>query len=146
MNWGWKIVLLYGLFVIMTLTMVVFFMRQQVDLVADDYYKQEIAYQGQMDKLTNANNLKESLEINYAAERKAITVQFPEKHIGASLKGNIQLYRPSNADEDQLVEVKPSENGEQLISVSGLSRGLWKIKISWTAHGEEYYNEKTLTL
>ncbi|MCK5210529.1 MAG: FixH family protein, partial [Cyclobacteriaceae bacterium] len=38
MNWGWKIVVLYSAFVIMTLSMVFFFMRQKVDLVADDYY------------------------------------------------------------------------------------------------------------
>lgn len=145
MNWGWKIVLLYGLFVIMTLSMVVFFMRQQVDLVADDYYKQEIAYQGQMDKMSNAAALQQSLEINYSKDNRALTLKFPTTHLGNSLKGEVHLYRPANAEEDQVFLVNPLENGEQLISVSSLSKGFWKIKISWTANAMHYYDEKAIT-
>ena len=36
MNWAWKIVVVYSAFVVMTLSMAFFFMRQKVDLVADD--------------------------------------------------------------------------------------------------------------
>jgi hypothetical protein len=44
-------------FVVMTLAMVVYFMGHKVDLVAEDYYKQEIEYQDQIDKIANTQAL-----------------------------------------------------------------------------------------
>jgi hypothetical protein len=48
-------------------------------------------------------------------------------------------------DEEQVFLVNPLENEEQLISVSSLSKGFWKIKISWAANGMDYYDEKATT-
>jgi len=146
MNWGWKIVVVYSAFVVMTLSMAFFFMRQKVDLVADDYYKQEIEYQGQMDKISNAKSLKNPVFISYSMENKAITLNFPVEHIEKDLTGKIHFYRPSNADEDKAFEIHPMDSGEQVISVSSLNKGLWKIKISWTVGGESYFDEKVVTL
>ncbi len=146
MNWGWKIVVVYGAFVVMTLSMAFFFMRQKVDLVADDYYKQEIEYQGQMDKISNAKSLENPVDISYSMENRAITLIFPGEHIPKGIKGKIHFYRPSNADEDKEFEINLKDSGEQVIGVSSLSKGLWKLKISWTAGGEAYFDEKVVTL
>lgn len=146
MNWGWKIVLLYSAFVIMTLSMVVYFMGQKVDLVADDYYKQEIEYQGQMDKISNARALREPVVYTYDIEKRIIKLSFPQAHLASKLKGTIKLYRPANANEDRSFEILPDASGQQIISVSALNSGLWKIKINWTSAGKEFYNEKVVTL
>ena len=146
MNWGWKIVVLYSAFVIMTLTIVVYFMGQKVDLVADDYYKQEIEYQDQIDKISNANSLSEPVGFTYSRDQRTLKLQFPPAHMEQGLKGKIHLYRPSNADEDKEYKIQPQNTGEQLISIGSLSKGLWKIKITWSSGGKEYFNEKTVTL
>lgn len=146
MSWGWKIVVLYSLFVIMTLFMVIFFMRQKVDLVADDYYKQEIEYQGQIDKITNAKLLKEPVGFEYLAESRIVKFNFPQDHSKEGVKGNIYFYRPSNADEDKKFDIQTESTGEQKIAVGSLSRGLWKLKISWTSGGKDFYDEKVVTL
>ena len=146
MNWGWKIVVVYSAFVVMTLAMVFFFMRQQVDLVADDYYKQEIEYQGQIDKIANAQALKEPLELIQSMENRSIVLNFPNGHLTKGIEGTIYFYRPANAAEDKEFDINPLESGEQLISVASLSKGLWKIKISWTADGKSFYDEKIVTL
>lgn len=146
MNWGWKIVVVYAAFVIMTLSMVFFFMRQKVDLVADDYYKQEIEYQGQIDKISNANSLEESIGFNYLPENRAVILKFPVDHVVGGLKGKIHFYRPANADEDKIFDIDPNENGEQKIGVGSLSKGMWKVKISWAFGAKDFYNEKTVTL
>ena len=101
MNWGWRIVVLYSAFVLMTLFMVVFFMRQKVDLVAKDYYRQEIEYQEQIDKISNTNSLKEPLDVLYSSKNRTISVQFPSEHAAQGIEGKIHLYRPANADEDK---------------------------------------------
>lgn len=146
MSWGWKIVVMYTLFVVMTLSMVFYFMRQDVDLVAQDYYRQEIEYQDQIDKIENAKSLKEPVDLEYLTNQNLIKLQFPSSHLQEGIDGTIQLYRPSNAKEDKLVKVKPMADGQQLINVKDLSVGLWKVKISWSAGGMEYYDEHAVTL
>ena len=146
MNWGWKIVVVYSLFVIMTLSMVFYFMSQDVDLVAEDYYKQEIEYQEQMDKISNAKLLKQPVGFEYSAEKRAISINFPQEHFNKGIEGNIHFYRPSNADEDRNFKILPEPTGEQKIGVGSLSSGLWKVKISWTCSGTDYYDERVITL
>ena len=146
MNWGWKIVILYAAFVAMTLSMVFYFMGQKVDLVAKDYYKQEIEYQDQIDKITNAKLLKEPLVFEYSVTERSINLSFPPLHLNQGIEGIIHLYRPSDSDEDKEIVVQPDDSGKQTIAVGGLSRGLWKIKITWSSAGTEFYDEKVITL
>lgn len=146
MSWGWKIVIVYGAFVVMTLAMVFYFMGHKVDLVAEDYYKQEIEYQSQIDKITNNRLLKEPLKFAYLSPQRKIIINFPKEHLDKGLAGTIHFYRPSNSDMDKEFDIMPSEIGEQVIAVGGLQKGFWKIKISWTANSREFYDEKTITL
>ena len=146
MNWGWKIVVLYSAFVVMTLSMAIYFMGQKVDLVADDYYKQEIEYQSQMDKISNAKSLKEPIGFEYLRADRSVKLSFPQAHVKQDLHGKIHFYRPANANEDKEYDVRPTDSGEQLIAVSGFSKGLWKIKISWSSGGKEFFDEKIITL
>ena len=146
MNWGWKIVVVYSAFVMMTLFMVFFFMRQKVDLVADDYYKQEIEYQEQINKISNANALEEPVGFDYLAEDRAVIITFPVEHAGIGLEGKIHFYRPANADEDKIFNINPQANGKQKIAVGSLSKGLWKVKITWAFGEKDFYNEETVIL
>lgn len=146
MNWGWKIVVLYSAFVVMTLSMVVYFMGQKVDLVADDYYKQEIEYQGQIDKISNTKSLIEQLGYEFSSEHRTIKLTFPELHTEDGIKGKIHFYRPSDADVDKKIDVRVNQSGEQVVSIASLDRGLWKIRIAWSSGGMEYFDEKIVTL
>ncbi|MCB9190933.1 MAG: FixH family protein [Flavobacteriales bacterium] len=56
MGWGTRITLFYGSFVAFMLFMVVMAVQQDFDLVADNYYEQEIAYQDRIDQMNNANS------------------------------------------------------------------------------------------
>ena len=146
MNWGWKIVVVYALFVLMTLFMVFYFMRQEVDLVAQDYYKQEIEYQDQMDKISNAKLLREPVTFDYSSSERKVTISFPASHVSQGIMGKVYFYRPSNAEEDREFEVSPNRDGQQNIAVGSLTKGLWRVKISWTSNDTEYFDEKTVTL
>lgn len=146
MSWGWKIVVVYSLFVIMTLSMVFFFMRQKVDLVADDYYKQEIEYQDKIDKISNARSLREPISFTFSSQEREIQLKFPKAHIDQGIAGEVRLYRPSDSDEDKGFDIKPNTNGEQVIAVGSLKKGMWRVKISWTSAGKGYYDEKVITL
>ena len=146
MSWGWKIVIVYVGFVIMTLSMVFYFMGHKVELVEDDYYKQEIEYQSRIDKINNANQLREPLVMDLQRNEGLLSFKFPKEQVTAGIEGNVVLYRPSNAQEDKELAISVDSEGGQQVSVAGMSKGLWKIKISWSAAGKEYYDEKTITL
>ena len=146
MNWGWKIVVVYSAFVVMTLGMVFYFMGHKVDLVADDYYKQEIEYQDQIDKISNAKSLIEPIRFKYTASQRTVLLSFPIEHLEKGLKGNIHFYRPSDSSLDKEFDIKTNESGEQTIAIGSLKKGLWKVKISWTAADKAYYDEKVITL
>ena len=60
-NWGYKIVLVYSVFVAGILYLVVQSSRQQMDLVTDDYYAQEIRYQEKIDQSKRASALSEPI-------------------------------------------------------------------------------------
>ena len=138
--------MLYSAFVVMTLSMVVYFMGQKVDLVADDYYKQEIEYQGQIDKISNTKSLIEPLGYEFSSELRTIKLTFPELHTEEGIKGKIHFYRPSDADVDKKIDVRVNQIGEQVVSIASLDRGLWKIRIAWSSGGMEYFDEKIVTL
>lgn len=130
----------------MTLIIVFFTMKQDIFLVSEDYYKQEIKYQDQIDRITNANALEQPLMINYLKSENKIEIIFPKEHADAGINGHIVLFRPSDARLDRKFEVKHDDLGRQLIQVNDFQRGNWKIKVSWESSSNEFFKETVLTL
>ncbi|MFT7160631.1 MAG: nitrogen fixation protein FixH [Bacteroidia bacterium] len=138
MNWGNKVVLAFGVFMAIIITMVVVSMRQSIFLVAPDYYDQEIKYQSQIDKMQATSDSNASIKIVNNQDK--IELEFsviPEK-------GEILFFRPSDATLDFTVAVLNEK--VQSISKSKFSKGFWKMKISWRANGKEFYTEKTVII
>ncbi|MEM9858220.1 MAG: FixH family protein [Bacteroidota bacterium] len=143
MNWGTKITITFIAFVGVIVTMVVISMSQDIHLVAKDYYVQELAYQDQMDRITNSNALNElKPEVNYDAKKKSITLSTPN---GKELNGTIYFFRPSDARLDKKYTIQLVD-GQQVFSSSELDKGLWRVKVNWKDKDKEFYTEKVLIL
>src|SRR6266542_6174400 len=95
-NWGKSLLVIYLIFVVLTLTLVAFCMTRQVDLVSKNYYEKEVSYQEQIDK--QKNTLESDVKIEYDGEK--INFLFPEKFKGKNITGDIVLYRPSSTSRD----------------------------------------------
>jgi hypothetical protein len=146
MNWGWKIFILYTSFVILTLAMVFFTMKQDVFLVSKDYYKEEIEYQDQIDKIENAKKLDQPLVVSYNETENMIRIVFPEKQRESGISGEVILFRPSDARLDRKYEVQSDGNADFEIPTQNIKKGNWKIKIAWQAMNKEFYYEQALNL
>ncbi len=145
MNFGHKIGIFYGLFVIFMITLVTLCIRQKdVTLVSDDYYKKEIAYQAEIEKLSNNEHLSTPVKITYAGDKQLVSLSFPEEQKGAT--GKVQFYRPSDAKKDFTIDLKLTETAVQQIPVTSLSKGLWVVKIEWEKSGTAYLKEEKLVL
>lgn len=141
MNWGHKIAFAFSAFVIFIVFLVVKSFQQNVDLVAEDYYKQEIQYQQQIDKMNNTNALKQS--ISFVQENQQLMVQFPEE-LGQKPDGEISFFRPSDARFDVSTKIDVDSNLRQWIPTSELLKGYYKVKVDWTDGEKEYYVEESL--
>ena len=142
LNWGSGIAAVYIIFVIAVLITVVVFMNQDVSLETKDYYAKGIAYQEQIDKMNRANELPEKLAIEQTGNY--LNFSFPKIFNQHEIGGMIYFYRPSNNQKDFLVNIQTDTSGVQTIPVASIAKGLWKIKVDWSARNNTYYNEKIL--
>lgn len=144
MSWGKKIAILYIGFVILTLAFVFFAMNQRVDLVTDNYYEKELKYQEQIDKSKRTKELKE--KINVQIFEKTVRVKFPNLPDKNNQKDFILFYRPSDPSRDIKIRISPDSLGNQIIPTEKFAKGFWKIKLSWTSGGTEYYDESIINI
>ncbi len=142
MNWGYRIVVAYLLFMGILGVLAVKSFRSKVNLVAPDYYRQELAYQQQIDKIANAASLKQPVTIEVLDEIHTLTITFPASHLG--LTGQVTLYRPSNAALDRIWKLAPNNENQQLIPLQELANGLWKVKVEWQVKDKSYYQQKNI--
>lgn len=143
MNWGWSIVWVFIGFATFIGYLAVRSFQTNVDLVAEDYYQQELEYQQQIEKTANAAQLEESLKITQKDEH--IIVHFPEAAI-EQISGTISLFRPSDARFDHSNSISLNEQGQQRISTEKLLRGYYKVKVDWATATKDYYWEKPIFL
>ena len=136
MNWGKSIALFYGVFVVSILAVVAFSFTQDVNLVTEDYYQQELVYEDQINRLKNTETLAEKPTITL----KGLYVElvFPKE---LNPKGSILFFRPSDSHKDKRVAISLGAEGSQQIDFSTEQAGLWKAKLTWKLGENEYYQE-----
>lgn len=133
--------ILFGAFVLFMISLVVICVKQDdIHLVTQNYYEEEIKYQEQIDKIANAQKLDYDA-LAYMAENKTANLVLPE---GA--EGVLHLFRPSDARLDQKFAVKMQGKDALSIDLGHLQSGYWKMKLSWQEGDTEYYLEEQITL
>ena len=145
MNWRYKITGVIVVFVSFIMFLVVKAMRQDdIHLVAKDYYKQEIEYQNEINKLKNVQNLRDHFELEYVSEHHMFRLKFPEH----TTKGEIRFFRPADARKDFKVPIAVGQDGVQLIPLQGrkMAQGFWRLKIDWQDASKKYYVERRITV
>lgn len=142
-GWGGKIAILYGGFVLLIAALVTGSMRQDFDLVADDYYQQELAYQDVLDAGKNQSALSAPADIY--ANATDVVITFPDEFKGKAINGNVHFYSPIDETWDKQVKL---ENTGAVVTVprSELQNTRYTIKLSWDADAKNYYQESDINL
>jgi hypothetical protein len=144
-NWGTGIVLAFIGFISFIMY---FIITMNVDkdfeheLVTEDYYAEELAYQSDIDKLNNANTLEEN--ISYEKTDMGLTIKFPKTLEFENITGKVFLYRPSNKQLDFETAISLSDT-HLLIPDKRLVDGRWNIKIDWQYKGKSYLFKEAMT-
>ncbi|SEL07732.1 hypothetical protein SAMN04487910_1643 [Aquimarina amphilecti] len=144
-NWGTAIVLVFIGFI----SFILFFVirmntdkKFEHDLVTEDYYKQELAFQEEINAEKNAKALKSNITIKKVSEGLLIT--FPEDINSKKLTGTISLYRPSNKKLDFQVPIK-LHSSELLVLKNKLIEGRWNITVNWEHENTSYLFKESFT-
>ncbi|WP_111306882.1 FixH family protein [Confluentibacter sediminis] len=143
-NWGTSIVLAFIGFISFIMYFIITLNvndKYEYDLVTEDYYKDELAYQSNIDKLNSAKKLEENISYKLTAE--GLLIEFPKSFDVKKITGHVFLYRPSNKhlDFDTIISLsKPF----LLIPNNRLVDGRWNIKIDWQYNGQSYLFQESI--
>lgn len=143
-NWGTGILITIIVFMVLTISTVVYLMNQNVDLVASDYYDKGIHHQEQIDRMNRTNKMGDEVSIN--PENGFIKLVLPKSFVQKSLVGSVQFYRPSNSKKDFAVALDIDTSAQQLISTQNMDKGYWKVKLNFTQDAVEYYKESSFVI
>ena len=145
-NWGTSIVIAIAAFMGFILFFVI---KMSVnseydhDLVATEYYKNELLFQEEIDK---ENNLKKLITpIVIKQEPAGITIVFPADLKPKKIQGKVFLYRPSNEKLDIEIPLSISSN-ILFLPKKDLVGGRWNIIIDFTYQGTAYLFKKEIML
>lgn len=137
LNWGTSVVIAFVAFI----SFILFFVfrmsvdyRANHDLVTEDYYKETLEYQNEIDAEQNA---KASAPLRIEKSSKGVLLTFPGNLNPETIEGTVSLYRPSNKNLDFELPIS-SYDTHFLIPDTRLLIGRWNIKVSWEYEGEKF--------
>lgn len=136
MNWGYKILTVYIIFVAGILFLVFKSSFQNQDLVVPDYYEQELKFQQRIDETERANAL--STDVKYVIRGKEIIIIFPPEMKGITVSAHVLLYCTADKSKD-LEQDQTTKDGEIKLALPPANKGLYELKINWAANAKTYY-------
>jgi len=141
-SWGTGIAIFYTLFVVFMIAMVVYSKSVDNTLVVDNYYEEDLKFQGHIDRLNNAKTLAQDLVISQ--QNGIVQFSFPREF--AQVEGKILFYRADDSARDFLVKIQPGPKGLVEVPTRDLVAGRWTIRVNWSGDGRKFYKEETLVL
>ena len=104
-------------------------------LVSEDYYKDEINYQTEIDAMANAKKLSAAVQlINFD---KGIKVVFPKDVDYSTITGTVDFQRASDIKLDFKLPLKLTSN-EFIIPNEKLVHGFYNVRVDWSANNIQY--------
>jgi hypothetical protein len=144
-NWGTGIALTFALFAGGIIFLITLCSKENNDLVSSDYYNREIAFQSQIDKENNADQLMQPLLVVFNKSTDVISISFPNQ-IHSSVEGKIHFFKPDNAALDFDLNIATDTSLRQNVNAEKMKRGLWRAQIDWRANGQLFYEEKNVMI
>lgn len=143
MSWPKWIFVSFVLFILFIGSMVFIMMKQDISLVADDYYEQELVYQRQLARKNNTLMLDKKPEIR-VRDGKYVEIDFPyELRVE---EGKIQLFRPSTKKFDEQITFPFLTDNHLTYEMKNHLSGAYRVRIWWKMNDKEYFWEEFVVL
>lgn len=138
MSWGKGIIIVMGLFIVFIGVLVSVLISQKVDLVSEEYYKEEIAYQDEINAVLSGNDL-DSLIVSQKDEQ--LIIRFATNIQPDSVL--LKLWRPNDKKLDHSYTVIGTE--VFLVPLKDLNQGNYDLRCEYWI-GSRNYIQKTKVL
>jgi len=143
MNWGYKILTVYIIFIAGIGFLVFKSSSQKMDLVTPDYYEKELKYQTTIDESNRAKALSEA--VKFVVKDRQLLLYFPKDFAGKKIIGSAILYFPADKDKDSKVNFNTLYSPQALV-IPTTNKGLHNLQLNWQVDGITYYFEQRIVL
>ncbi len=144
MNWGYKLLMTYGVFMAGMGYLVYRSMNTNYELVEKDYYKSELKYQQVIDGSKLAGGLTAAVQTQQSDS--TIDLVFPPEMRDSIVTGNVWFYCAYDAKRDQHLTLESVKAGRQSYSLRSFAPGQYTVKIEWNSGHQDFYTEDLLTI
>jgi hypothetical protein len=142
MNWGHKITIVIIIFLVAMLGMVFYASMQTNEMIDDNYYTKELEYQQIIDAKQNLMNVSTNNLVGQNLNE--IFIILPAGAFEKLEGGYIELLRTDSEKKDVRQDIKSVGTNRFVIPKSGLTKGIYKARISWKNNGIPYYKEESV--
>lgn len=144
MNWGNKLLLVFVGFGSFMSFMVYRCMQAPVNLVAKEYYRDELAYQQVIDGKALAQTLSSDVHLQQSAD--SISIQLPAEMKALPIKGQVTFYCAADARKDRQFDLQPNSTALQQLPNKLVLPGQYLVKVDWLVGDARYYSETPFTV
>jgi hypothetical protein len=142
LTWGKAIFLVMTVFVLLMASFMYRAAFNQEELVAEDYYAQELRYQEEIDKLNRAAALDGRVQL--VLNGSSLQIEWPQTVRGKAIVGELYLQRPSDARADARFPVKPDTSGVATVDMGDRLKGKYNAVLEWSADGTTYLTKEQM--
>lgn len=140
MNWGMKIVVGLGTFMLFVIGAGIYMVSQDTDsLIDDDYYEKGLTY----DEVYNRkqNLIDDAAKPRLSIQSDTLSIWF----VGTENRGELNFKRPSDGSMDLKIPFYTATNVFKL-PISTFSRGSWILELTWESNKRGYTDTQSLFL
>ena len=137
-TWGHGIIVALGSFMIFILSLIMYFTStwKNSELITDNYYEEELAYQNVINAKNKALKLKE-LPV-YQQNASGIHIIFPSEINNQNSKFKIDLHRAEDQKLDIIREIELTGQNSIFIPAKVLVKGNYVLRVMWKKDNEDY--------
>ncbi len=139
LNWGHGIFLFFVVFISLGISFIIFSLRQNNDLVTNDYYEKGADYTHQME--INGRSVVYNDSINLVNQNNILIARFSKSIDLMTDTMNIFFFRPSDKRFDHEFRMALKSDSIEIVK-SGLQKGRFKVKFQWANNLEVFMVEK----
>lgn len=138
-SWGKAIFLVMTAFVLLMASFMYRAAFNQEELVAENYYEQEIKYQQQIDKLNRTGALGEAVRMEVVGNE--LVISFPPEVRGRAVSGELYLQRPSDSRADARLAIVVDSLGMMRVPIEERMKGAYNTVLEWRADEDEFLSK-----
>lgn len=142
--WMWSLITIISMFILFFASFAIWTFQDDVELVYDNYYDKDVVFEQQIRRVERTDALAIKPAVNYFSQREELTLKFSPAMAHLNPIGEVLLFRPADLHKDRLFPLDLIGDSLQTIKLPNMDRGLWRVKLSWTSKGLEYFYEQAL--